>query len=217
MLTSRGPDVTLMLTSRGPDVTLMLTSRGPDAILAWQAARVAQATHGQYDAKAVWAASLALSRLRLAGGGRGCSQRQAGATEATAAAAAADDLSAMQWFGGALDSDGKFTHKGAPKGIKGRGGRGGRGAGAAAAAAAADGPSHKASKAVAQATDEAQREGQSCGGGVVASGADGACAAASEEGAQGWWSSQERALLAASVAFSLVSIVVASVRHAKGR
>ena len=37
------------------------------------AARAAMATHGQYDARLVWTASLALSRQRLTGGGKGCS------------------------------------------------------------------------------------------------------------------------------------------------
>ena len=75
------------------------------------AARRAQATHGQYDARAVWSASLALSRRRLAGGGRGCSQQQQQQLSAAAEAAyaAADDLKALQWFSGSLDADGNFV------------------------------------------------------------------------------------------------------------
>ena len=67
-----------------------------------------QATHGRYDARAVWAASLAISRRRLAGGGRGCSQatNRALATAADAAHAAKDDLRSLEWFGGSLDADG---------------------------------------------------------------------------------------------------------------
>lgn len=83
----------------------------PPSIEDEAAARRAQATHGQYDARAVWSASLALSRRRLAGGGRGCSQQQQQQLSAAAEAAyaAADDLKALQWFSGSLDADGNFV------------------------------------------------------------------------------------------------------------
>ena len=73
------------------------------------AARAAMATHGQYDARLVWTASLALSRQRLTGGGKGCSMGSVdgGATEM-------DDLS-NSWFGGRLDADGGRPRAGQPR------------------------------------------------------------------------------------------------------
>jgi len=78
-----------------------------------EAARLAQATHGQYDARRVWSAALALSRQRMpggaGGGGRGCSGR---ADNASASAAAEEEELSASWFGGRLGADGEFVPAG---------------------------------------------------------------------------------------------------------
>ena len=82
-----------------------------------EAAQRAQATHGQYDARLVWSASLALSRQRLvgggAGGGRGCSlNAEADPTDAANVEASDMEALATSWFGGSLDTEGNFVPAG---------------------------------------------------------------------------------------------------------
>ena len=80
-----------------------------DDAAAAAAARLADATHGQYNAHAAWTASLALStQQRQRGGGRGCSARAAAAGGAAPAPPAA-----TEWFGGTIDAAGKFVRPGA--------------------------------------------------------------------------------------------------------
>ena len=78
-----------------------------DAAAAAAAARLASATHGQYNAQAAWSASLAVSYHTFSG--RGGDKRGAAGG---AAGCAAPPPEASAWFGGSLDAAGRFVRAG---------------------------------------------------------------------------------------------------------
>ena len=77
----------------------LLPLNGHENAAAAAAARLAAATHGQYNAHAAWSASLAICAQRMCTGGRGCSVQ--GAAEMP--------LEATEWFGGSIDASGRFV------------------------------------------------------------------------------------------------------------
>jgi hypothetical protein len=108
----------------------------PPSVQDEEAARRTQATHGQYDARKIWSDSLAISRQRLASGGRGCSLGQGSGQGGRAAPSEEEDERALKW-GGRGDADAEEpSHK--HKVVRGQGKSRARGSEAAAAAAAAE-------------------------------------------------------------------------------
>ena len=84
-------------------------SGGDDAASA-AAARLAAATHGQYNAQAAWTASLAVSMQPFSGRG---SEKVGAAGAAAGAGAGAAPPETTEWFGGSLDAAGRFVRGGA--------------------------------------------------------------------------------------------------------
>ena len=168
-----------------------------------EAARVANLSEpgGTYDAKALWTAALAVSRQRLAGSGRGCSQKAAAEGKAAPTAEEDDDLS-KSWFGGSIDADGNFVPQGKPHAHSHRhqtAGRRGQ-------------PSKKGAQQPGNAADDADAAG------CVTSGAG----SSSGQGSSLWTDltaeiSSHKRLMLACVAWSAASIVWTSVRHARSK
>jgi hypothetical protein len=83
---------------------------GADDAASAAAARLASATHRQYNAQAAWSASLAVSMQPFSGRG----SEKVGATGVAAGAAAgAPPPETTEWFGGSLDAAGRFVRGGA--------------------------------------------------------------------------------------------------------
>ena len=171
----------------------------------------------RYDAKAAWSASLALSRQRLAGGGRGCSLPQSGAPAAatqraaSGAAVAADDEAALQWFGGGAndaDAAARPSHAHGGAGWRGKRNR------AAGAAGAAGSVGREGGAAGSTAGDAAQ--GGTAGRGATRNGGqEGEAAAGGWLGGGGLWDDGDGWRMLASVAASGLCILVASVSKAR--